>query len=300
MKKMMIATLLALSLTVCQGVQIFAEEENEYRLEIEAVPVTQTVPEEEPEDDFEEVDYYEEEDFSLLDHYGLAADNTDLPAESTGGWDDYPSFWEYNWDNTANATKWGLWGGNGNLQGYVAPSTSDLNARHKMQMYCDGQNIHLRITYASVFDKAGNGDDYNFYIDGVPTKFQVVYDDNGARLTDQREPGTYTLQIRHQNQAGSWDEALGAVGTMTVNEGNLNNVTEITIPVSEFGKQNPEVNTDTFALVEFFTPNLMMSKIGTGGASSGPVPFVVVTGVFFGGYLVVNRKRFAPHQSGCA
>ncbi len=244
-----------------------------------------------------------EEDFDLLDHFGLAASmSQEAPTIDNGGWSDLPSSWEYNWDNSDNATKWGMWGGNGNLQGYVAGSIEDLNVRHRMQMYCDGENVHLMITYASCFDNAGNGDDYNFYIDGERVKFKVTYDD-GKQLTQDRKPGTYTLRIEHEDDSISSKEVMGGTGEMIVHAGQLNNVTEITIPVSEMVRQNPNINPDTFSMIEFFTPNLMYRRIATSGASAGTVPFVLITFVFFtGAYYIGTRRRelkLIPAFTGC-
>ena len=238
-----------------------------------------------------------EPEFDILDHYGLVAANAPLPTIDNGGWKDYPASYEYNYDNTDSATKWGMWGGNGNLQGYVADSVNDLNVRHRMQMYCDGENIHLMITYASAYYNPGNGNDYMFYLDGEPVKFQVTYEDTGYDLTFPRDPGTYALRVTHENSRESSHEALGSYGTMIVHEGQLNNVTEICIPVSEMAKQNPNINPEHFAKIEFFTHNLMYRHIGAAGASSGPVPFVLITFTFFGlaYYRLVYRKgSFVP------
>ncbi len=239
------------------------------------------------------VDVIEEEEMDLLDHFGLVASNTELPNFDNGGWPGIPASYEYNWDNTQNATQSGMWGGNGHLQGYVAATIEDINVRHRMQMYCDGDNIHLLITYASCFDNPGNGNDYCFYLDGEQVRFKVVYDDNGKDLTYERAPGTYTLKILHEDGRGSSYEALGASGTMTVHEGQLNNVTEISIPVSEMARQNKNINADSFSLVEFFTHNLMYRRIATAGASSGPLPFALMSVVFFSGaYCVSERKKY--------
>ena len=232
-----------------------------------------------------------DEEINLLDHFGLVASSAPVPNFDNGGWPGIPASYEYNWDNTDNATKYGMWGGNGNLQGYVASTIEDVNVRHRMQMYCDGDNIHLLITYASCFDNPGNGDDYNFYLDGEHVKFKVVYDDNGANLTSGRSPGTYNLKVLHEDRSGSSYEALGSYGTMTVHEGQLNNVTEITIPVSEMVRQNPNINPESFSLIEFFTPNLMYRRMATAGASSGPWPFALGSLVFFTGACCVNERR---------
>ena len=231
-----------------------------------------------------------EEEFDLLDHFGLAASGADAPTIDNGGWEGVPSSWEYNWDNTDSATKWGMWGGNGDLKGYVASSIEDLHVRHRMQMYCDGTNVHLLITYASIFDNPGNGDDYNFYIDGEHVKFKVVYDDD-AQLTEARDPGTYTLKVLHEDDSVSSKDVMGGYGTMTVNRGQLNNMTEICIPISEMVRQNGNINPDSFSMIEFYTPNLMYRRMATSGASSGPIVFALITVAFFGGAYYRMRKR---------
>lgn len=234
-------------------------------------------------------------DADLTDHFDLIDDQTDPPTIDNGKWNDVPAQWEYNWDNTEQATKWGVWGGNGHLENYITDHMDDINVRHHMGIYCDGESVHLFIEYASCFDNPGNGNDYNFYLDGTGTKFRVTFEDGSDLSQTYREPGEYKLLITHGDGAISGQEVEGAYGTIIIKEGQLNNMQEIVIPLEEMKRQNDSVNLDTLSMIEFFTPNLMYRHIACAGASSGPVVFIIISAVIFGAYLLIDSKRRLKH-----
>ncbi len=237
-----------------------------------------------------------EENFDPTDHFGLSGEGEDPPSIDNGHWSDVPAQWEYNWDNTEQATQWGIWGGNGHLEGYVTDHMDDINVRHHISMYCDGHNIYLYIEYASCFDGAGNGNDYNFYIDGAGAKIRVVYDDGEDLSGPGREPGEHLLRILHGDGDVSGEDVYGGYGKLMVKEGQLNNVQEIVIPLAELKKQNDAINLESFSKVDFFTPNLMYRTISCAGASTGAVPLAAILVTAAIAYIFANpeiRKGFA-------
>ena len=227
--------------------------------------------------------------FNLLSSFDLFDDMTDEPSIEDGSWDDYPVSYEYNWDNSQSAWNWGEW--RDGVKYTTEQGTYDNNVRHAMGMYSDGENIHLHISYATIYQSIANGDDFNFYIDGQGAKVRVLYADNGSGITGQaREEGKYDLVVVNGDHWNSGYEANGSYGTMIVKDGNINNEMEIVIPLSTLKEQNSAINTDNIQNIEFFTPNLMYRRISCGGASSGPQGFIIISGIVFMVPLVFRKK----------
>ncbi len=227
--------------------------------------------------------------FNLLSSFDLFDEMTDEPSIEDGSWDDYPVSYEYNWDNSQSAWNWGEW--RDGVKYTTEQGTYDNNVRHAMGMYSDGENIHLHISYATIYQSIANGDDFNFYIDGQGAKVRVLYADNGSGITGQRrDEGKYDLVVVNGDHWNSGYEANGSYGTMVVKDGNINNEMEIVIPLSTLKEQNSAINTDNIQNIEFFTPNLMYRRISCGGASSGPQGFIIISGIVFCVPLVFRKK----------
>lgn len=237
----------------------------------------------------EPIDLEQEDDFQLLNHFALVADAAPSIEDNTWN-DDYGYFYDYNYD-TSSAAQWGAWGGNGNLQGQTYEDTNNNDINNKFGLYTDGKDVKLYISYASMFQGTGNGDDYNFKIDGEGTKFQVLLED-GTNLRDANlTPGTYNLIVINENMSPSGTQVLGAYGSIIIKENNCNNEMEIVIPVDAMKAQNGNINTDSFSTVSFFTPNLMRSDIYCGGASSGSNYFIIITFAFFIPFVMYLKKK---------
>ena len=228
-------------------------------------------------------------DFNLLSSFDLFDDMTESPSIEDNSWNGYPVSYEYNWDNSQSAWQWGEW--RDGVKYTTPQGTYDNNVRHAMGMYCDGENIHLHISYATIYQSIANGDDFNFYIDGQGAKVRVLYADNGSGITGQsRTPGTYELVVVNGDHWNSGYEANGSYGTMVVKEGNINNELEIVVPLSTLKEQNSAINTDNIQNIEFFTPNLMYRRISCGGASSGPQGFIVISMAVFMTPFIFRKK----------
>ena len=228
--------------------------------------------------------------FNLLNNFELMDEMTDPPSVENNTWSDYPMSYEYNWDNSQSCWNWGEWK---NGVKYTTPEgTYDNNVRHEMGMYSDGENIHLRISYATIYNTIANGDDMNFYIDGQGAKFRVLYADNGSGITGQARPeGSYDLVVVNGDHWNSSYDANGSYGTMIVKEGNVNNEMEIVIPLETLKEQNSNIDIEHIQNIEFFNPNLMYRHISCGGASTGSMGFIIMTILLFGIATIIYQKR---------
>lgn len=228
--------------------------------------------------------------FNLLNSFDLMDEMTEPPSLEQGTWSNYPTSYEYNWDNSQNCWNWGEW--KDGVKYTTPEGTYDNNVRHEMGMYSDGENIHLRISYATIYSAIANGDDMNFYIDGQGAKFRVLYADNGSGITGQSRPeGTYDLVVVNGDHWNSSYEANGSYGTMIVKDGNINNEMEIVIPLETLKEQNNNIDIDHIQTIEFFNPNLMYRHISCGGASTGSIGFIVMTIIVFVLGFVIYQRR---------
>ena len=218
----------------------------------------------------------EEEDKTVLQEvvetveYGLDSvfgDSSSAPPVdgSFSGWDDVPASYEFNWN------KPDAW-----VDDTHYTETNSTDVRHEMKLYSDGENVYLRIVYAREFKNGqmANGNDFQFWIDDQQmAAYQVEWPDGSSLSYNTAEPGVYAVDVRHRDSSWSYVLTDGAVAYYRINENNLNNELELKIPLSEFVKQNPNINLDNYSMIGFFTPNLMQDKIHTAGASTGAEPF---------------------------
>ncbi|MCM1253732.1 MAG: hypothetical protein NC321_13000 [Clostridium sp.] len=251
---------------------------------------------------------------TIADALGLDAEmgsSSDAPpVDGTfSGWDDIPLVYEMNNEDSGNCWVNGYWITNqetGETEQHICEQgTYDNVVRHAMQLYCDGDNVYLKITYASIYggiwafspsenEKAahGNGDDFNFYIDGVDTKFEVTQQGNGEPITNWTpEAGTYVVDVRHGNFDPSYSLVDGAVAYYHVTETGVNNSLELKIPMEAFQTQNGSVNLDNFSMVQFFTPNLMRDRLTAAGSPTGAEPFAAAVFLLVPASYVWLKKR---------
>lgn len=211
---------------------------------------------------------------------------------SFSGWDDVPSSYEFNW-NKPDAWVDG--------EHYTDPNTTDV--RHEMKLYSDGENVYLRIVYARELKdgQIANGDDFQFWIDNQQMAAYQVQWTNGDQLSyNSGEPGVYMVEVRHRDSGISYALVDGAVAYYRINENNLNNELELKIPMSEFVKQNPNINLDNYSMIGFFTPNLMQDKIYTAGASTGAEPFAAAAFLLVPTSCILIKKKNEKEGFGIA
>ena len=217
-------------------------------------------------------------------------DSPDIDGEFDD-WEDIPVSYEYNWDNSQNCWNWGVW-----VDGEcykTEEGTYDTDVRHGMQMYTDGDNVYLNITFAREFSNGqqANGNDYQFWIDGQMAAYQVEWADGSQLSYSNVEPGVYEVDVRHRDSSISYAIADGAQAYYKVNEGNLNNQLELKIPMEEFVRQNGNIDLDNYSMVQFFTPNLMYNKISAAGSPTGSIPFAAAAFTLVPTSFVLLKKK---------
>lgn len=208
------------------------------------------------------------------------------------GWDDVPASYEFNWN------KPDAW-----VDGTHYTETNSTDVRHEMKLYSDGENVYLRIIYAREFKngQVANGNDFQFWIDDQQMAAYQVEWPNGASLSNNTaEPGVYVVDVRHRDSSWSYVLTDGAVAYYHINENNLNNELELKIPLSEFVKQNPNINLDNYSMIGFFTPNLMQNKIHTAGASTGAEPFAAAAFLLVPTSCMLIKKKNEKEGFGIA
>lgn len=208
------------------------------------------------------------------------------------GWDDVPPSYEFNWD------KPDAW-----VDGEHYTETNSTDVRHEMKLYSDGENVYLRIVYAREFKdgQIANGNDFQFWIDNEQMAAYQVQWPNGNQLSfNSGEPGVYAVEVRHRDSSWSYVLTDGAVAYYKINENNLNNELELKIPMSEFIKQNPNINLDNYSMIGFFTPNLMKDKIHTAGASTGAEPFAAAAFLLVPTSCMLIKKKNEKEGFGIA
>lgn len=262
------------------------DEEPVDEYQIEEPVAAEEIPEEADIDaELVEEEYYETD---MLNPFALQ-DEVMPPSMADDTWQGYPLSYHYNWDNSQNCWNWGEWY---NGVCYKTPEgTYDTNVRHGVGLYCDGQNIHLYVKFARIYQTKVNGDQFTFAVDGQSATFRFVFADNGSYITGStRAPGVYPLDLRNGDGSMS-GTSTGFVGNLTVHENNENDELELVIPLELLKTQNSAINLDTFSAITFFNPNLMYKTQTCAGAGNGKLPFVLGSLAIFAGTFL-KRKRF--------
>ena len=283
------------------------EQEAEYEESAEEIQEIETGIEEELSEDAEEITDIEEdiseelieeeyEETDILDAYALQEEIIP-PSMADDSWQGYPLSYHYNWDNSANCWYNGMW-----FEGkcYKSPEGSyNTDVRHAVGLYCDGQNIHLYIKFATVYDAKVSGDDYNFSVDGRNASFRLVFDDDQSSITGcRRGEGVYKLDLKNGNGSMS-GSSTGFVGTLTVHENNKNDELELIIPLTLLKEQNPSIDIEHFSTITFINHNLMHKDQRCAGAGNGKMPFILGSAVIFAA-AAFGRRRFGEADNGTA
>lgn len=213
-------------------------------------------------------------------------------------WDGLPYSYEYNWDNPyIYPNHW-----NPVTQKNETLTITDENGkpynttiRHKMALYRDNDNVYLHIIIADNYNSGFNGNNYIFYCDGQQVQFQVCLPSGKAVSKNSFGAGIYTLQVRHEDTALSSHEALNSKAILKRNANGLNDELEMKIPLSEFHRQNPNIDASNIRMLEFFTPNLMYRHIICAGTDTAPyVGIVGCMAVAGAGCYLYQKKRKIP------
>ncbi len=237
----------------------------------------------------------------LPTNYAIASAQTPITIDGYyNDWSGLPYSWEYNhnnpyiiehfWDGTQNITKV-YTDENGNPY--------NLEIRHKMALYFDGEYVYLHI---QISDKPGsgmNGEDYRFYVDDKMAAFRVTYagGDHLNKHDKKTEPSIYFVEVRHRDGGISNMVVEGATAAFTKNPDDKNNELELKIPLSAFKLQNNEISIGEFNLLEFYCPNLMYRRIACSGVSTSPIIGIAFCLVIVGVVLYVNKRKLRGKEA---
>ncbi len=178
-------------------------------------------------------------------------------------WSDKPYSWEYGHDNSNE-----VWNGwfyvNGKAE-QCEKGTYNNNVRHKIGLYCDGENVYVYVQLATAYGSGFDGIDYEFTIDGQKAAFQLFT--SGA---DMSTPGVYNVDVKNRNGSAGYTLADGADSKLLVHENGKNNELEVKIPLSTLQMQNPNIDIENVGNIEFWASHLMYRPVSAAGADTSP------------------------------
>ncbi len=219
---------------------------------------------------------FESIEVSETGSFGLSAYNSEPVIVIDGSYDDWqdkPCSWEYNWDNSDNCWKWGVWG-NG-LEGYTTPEgTYDANVRHQVSLFVDGEYVYLYIKFARIYDPGFNGWDNNFSLGGDQSAKFVLTDLDGSDFdAANKDAGLYELVVKHGDASMSWGAVEGAKAFLRIYDYKYNAELEMKIPLSQMKAQNPNMDVEHIGMISWWNPNLTYRAVYASGA--GTMPFAL-------------------------
>lgn len=197
---------------------------------------------------------------------GLAAifsDEADIVIDGDfSDWADKPYSWEFGYDNSNE-----VWNGwfyvDGKLE-QCEKGTFNNNVRHKISLYCDGENVYVYVQLAKAYKAGFSGEDYEFTIDGQMAAFQLF-----TQNVDMTNPGVYTVDVKDRH---TYALADGASAKILVHEGGIYNELELMIPLTAMETHNPAIDIENIGTIQFRASHLMYRPVTTSGADT--MPFV--------------------------
>lgn len=178
-------------------------------------------------------------------------------------WSDKPYSWEYGYENSNE-----VWNGwfyvNGKAE-QCEKGTYNNNVRHKIGLYCDGENVYVYVQLATAYGSGFDGIDYEFTVDGQKAAFQLFT--SGA---DMSTPGVYNVDVKNRNGSAGYTLADGADSKLLVHENGKNNELEVKIPLSTLQMQNPNIDIENVGNIEFWASHLMYRPVSAAGADTSP------------------------------
>lgn len=227
------------------------------------------------------LDHDHETEICEIPYYGTLLDWTTIPYS----WDMYG----YSSIPTAGlASGWEM----ANNQGYHYKNSSDeydIDIRHKIAAYSDGEYLYVDIIHATVYDTGARGTTLIFIVDGVTTQFQLVTE-SGTTFEQIDTAGTYTVYLNHDLGALAGSQVEGSEAYLYVRPTLKNSEFEFKIPITALAEQNPDVDIDNINEIEFRTDSLTDNGIIITGISTYPLVLgaICIAGV---GFIVYKRTK---------
>lgn len=178
-------------------------------------------------------------------------------------WSDKPYSWEYGYDNSNEV--WNGWFYVDGKAEQCDKGTFNNNVRHKIGLYCDGENVYVYVQLATAYQSGFDGIDYEFTIDGQKAAFQLFT--NGAA---NNGPGVYDVDVRNRNGSEGYTLAEGAESKLLVHDNGKNNELEVKIPLSTLQLQNSNIDIENVGNIQFWASHLMYRPVSASGADTSP------------------------------
>ena len=198
-------------------------------------------------------------------------------------WSDKPFSWEYGYDNSNE-----VWNGwfyvNGKAE-QCEKGTFNNEVRHKIGLYCDGENVYVYVQLAAAYQSGFDGIDYEFTIDGQKAAFQLFA--NGANMN---VPGVYDVDVKNRNGSEGYTLADGTVSKLLVHENGKNNELEVKIPLSTMQMQNANIDIENVGNIEFWASHLMYRPVSAAGADTSPYTGAVLAFMLIPSSTILLKK----------
>ena len=198
-------------------------------------------------------------------------------------WSDKPFSWEYGYDNSNE-----VWNGwfyvNGKAE-QCEKGTFNNEVRHKIGLYCDGENVYVYVQLAAAYQSGFDGIDYEFTIDGQKAAFQLFA--NGANMN---VPGVYDVDVKNRNGSEGYTLADGTVSKLLVHENGKNNELEVKIPLSTMQMQNANIDIENVGNIEFWASHLMYHPVSAAGADTSPYTGAVLAFMLIPSSTILLKK----------
>ena len=198
-------------------------------------------------------------------------------------WSDKPFSWEYGYDNSNE-----VWNGwfyvNGKAE-QCEKGTFNNEVRHKIGLYCDGENVYVYVQLAAAYQSGFDGIDYEFTIDGQKAAFQLF--SNGANMN---VPGVYDVDVKNRNGSEGYTLADGTVSKLLVHENGKNNELEVKIPLSTMQMQNANIDIENVGNIEFWASHLMYHPVSAAGADTSPYTGAVLAFMLIPSSTILLKK----------
>ena len=198
-------------------------------------------------------------------------------------WSDKPFSWEYSYDNSNE-----VWNGwfyvNGKAE-QCEKGTFNNEVRHKIGLYCDGENVYVYVQLAAAYQSGFDGIDYEFTIDGQKAAFQLFA--NGANTN---VPGVYDVDVKNRNGSEGYTLADGTVSKLLVHENGKNNELEVKIPLSTMQMQNANIDIENVGNIEFWASHLMYHPVSAAGADTSPYTGAVLAFMLIPSSTILLKK----------
>lgn len=185
-------------------------------------------------------------------------------------WADKPYSWEYGYDNSGE-----VWGDGFYVDGekvVCEKGTFNNKVRHKISLFCDGENVYVYVQFAKTHSKAFSGMDFMFFVDGKQAAYQL-FPVGIENIYGVPEEGIYDVDVKDRN---TYQLADGASAKFLVHENGLNNELEVKIPLETLKMHNSNIDIENISTIQFKSSHLTYRPVTSSGADTLPYVWAVL------------------------